>query len=259
MIKTSIVAIAKQETSFIKEWIAYHKIIGIEHFYLYDNDPVLPLKSILGHLDFVTIIQFLDDIAGYEKQYTAYNHSLSIQKPNTWTAYIDIDEFIWLNNRYNNIQDFLLHNVSGYDALSLQWYVFGNNNFIDNPKSVIYDLTKRIDYDDKSLEYYFFHRKNIAKIFAIKFINNPHRFHHCITRNIDPKEARINHYFARSENNFLQRFSRGDVLNKKRSIDQLHELLKSRVNLANKIDDTTMHKYCESLNKEIKLLFEHDI
>ena len=34
----SIVAIAKNEGIYFKEWIEYHKLIGIEHFYIYNNE-----------------------------------------------------------------------------------------------------------------------------------------------------------------------------------------------------------------------------
>ena len=34
----SICAIFKDESLSIKEWIEYHKLIGVEHFYLYNNN-----------------------------------------------------------------------------------------------------------------------------------------------------------------------------------------------------------------------------
>ena len=36
--KLAIVAIAKNESDYIREWVAYHKVIGVERIYLYDND-----------------------------------------------------------------------------------------------------------------------------------------------------------------------------------------------------------------------------
>ena len=32
-------AILKDEDAFVEEWVAYHRILGVDHFYLYDNDP----------------------------------------------------------------------------------------------------------------------------------------------------------------------------------------------------------------------------
>ena len=33
----SICAIFRDEGTYLKEWIEYHRIIGIDHFYLYNN------------------------------------------------------------------------------------------------------------------------------------------------------------------------------------------------------------------------------
>src|SRR5262245_25609317 len=40
-----VVAILKDEDPFVEEWVAYHRLIGVDHFYLYDNDPRQPLRE----------------------------------------------------------------------------------------------------------------------------------------------------------------------------------------------------------------------
>ena len=37
MVGIHTVFIAKENILFLKEWILYHKYMGIEHFFLYDN------------------------------------------------------------------------------------------------------------------------------------------------------------------------------------------------------------------------------
>ena len=34
----SVACIIKNEGPYLKEWIEYHKLIGVEHFYVYDNE-----------------------------------------------------------------------------------------------------------------------------------------------------------------------------------------------------------------------------
>src|SRR3984957_13412863 len=34
----SICAIFKDEACFLKEWIEYHRLVGVDHFYLYNNE-----------------------------------------------------------------------------------------------------------------------------------------------------------------------------------------------------------------------------
>lgn len=43
----SIVAILKNEAPYIREWIQYHLLVGIQHFYLHDNESTDDVYSIL--------------------------------------------------------------------------------------------------------------------------------------------------------------------------------------------------------------------
>jgi len=43
----SIVAIAKNEGIYFKEWIEYHRLVGVEKFYIYDNESSDCTKDIL--------------------------------------------------------------------------------------------------------------------------------------------------------------------------------------------------------------------
>jgi len=43
----SITAIAKNESAYISEWLAFHKLIGIEKVFLYDNDSTDNMRDIL--------------------------------------------------------------------------------------------------------------------------------------------------------------------------------------------------------------------
>ena len=36
----AVCAIFKNESVFLKEWLEYHLLIGVEHFYLYNNMPI---------------------------------------------------------------------------------------------------------------------------------------------------------------------------------------------------------------------------
>ena len=43
----SVVAIAKNEAPYIKEWIEYHKLVGVERFYFYDNGSTDNTREVL--------------------------------------------------------------------------------------------------------------------------------------------------------------------------------------------------------------------
>lgn len=44
----SFVAIVKNEGPYIKEWIEYHKMVGVDRFYIYDNESTDNLEGILS-------------------------------------------------------------------------------------------------------------------------------------------------------------------------------------------------------------------
>ena len=93
-----VAAILKDEDAFVEEWVAYHRLLGVDHFYLYDDDPRQPLKKLLArHRDYVTVHPWLighDDARypGRTKQIKAYAHCLAYEAFRyTWVAFIDGD------------------------------------------------------------------------------------------------------------------------------------------------------------------------
>ncbi|MCI9362446.1 MAG: glycosyltransferase family 92 protein, partial [Hungatella sp.] len=73
--KVSICAIFKDESSVLREWIEYHLIVGVEHFYLYNNDSIDNYKEILDpyiNKGIVTLIEW----PGKQRQISAYEDSI---------------------------------------------------------------------------------------------------------------------------------------------------------------------------------------
>ena len=163
-----LVAILKGEEQFVEEWVIYHKLLGIDHFYLYDNDPLLPLAAVLrAHLNYVTIIPWIHNEKISNRQSLAYMHFLDTFGTQTkWAGFIDGDEFIVIK-KHPTIQKFLeSHEL--VDSVGLNDFAFGNNGFYDVPKKLIIEaLTKR------SLEPSA-HLKCFSKTASIKSIASPH-------------------------------------------------------------------------------------
>ena len=89
----AICSIFKNEGKYIQEWIEYHKLIGVEHFYLYDNDSTDDITVLQQYIDEGTLT--LNRISGVAMQMPAYNHFLNTYKEEVeWCAIIDLDEFI---------------------------------------------------------------------------------------------------------------------------------------------------------------------
>jgi hypothetical protein len=169
-----LVGILKEEDAFVDEWIAYHRLLGVEHFYLYDHDPRLPLKRLLHrHRHYVTVTDWLVRHGvharhqGFSAQVKAYNHyRRHYAKYDQWAAFIDADEFIALK-KHASLQEFLRE----YDdccAVSLNWFAFGHNGFYENPEGLIVEsLTRRRREASRAM-------KTICKNACVKDFINPH-------------------------------------------------------------------------------------
>jgi len=214
-----VVAIVKAEEPFIDEWIAYHRLIGVDHFFLYDNDPIGPLKHLLKHhAEYVTVIDWPgehDDLPGRNKQTKAYTDSLH-RINHRWVAFIDGDEFIVLR-KHANLKEFLVQ-FEDVGAVLLTWHLFGNNGYYTNPKGLITaSLTRRKREPGRMT-------KSISKVAAISSIQSAHlcklkRGFRTVDANKRPysqalypgktEVAQINHYLCRSFENWMNRVARG--------------------------------------------------
>lgn len=123
--KISICGIFKNEALFLKEWIEFHEMIGVEHFYLYNNNSDDDYFSVLQpYIDreLVTLIDWPYDqgqIKAYQNFYETYRHETQ------WVSFLDIDEFFC--PRYDSsLIDWLMKNDK-YPVVLVYWKMFGSS------------------------------------------------------------------------------------------------------------------------------------
>jgi hypothetical protein len=104
----SVCAIFKNEKKYLKEWIEYHRRIGVDHIYLYNNNsndrPSDILKSYIykGYVTLTYWPDFLDEkglkddyIWPLSTQVSAYeNAKMRAIEETEWMIFLDIDEFL---------------------------------------------------------------------------------------------------------------------------------------------------------------------
>jgi len=123
--KIAICGIFKNEAPFLNEWIEFHEMIGVEHFYLYNNNSEDGFMQVLQpYIDrgLVTLTDWPYDQA----QIKAYKHFYETYRNETqWVSFLDIDEFICL--RYHtNLLDWL-YTMDKFPALVIYWRMFGTS------------------------------------------------------------------------------------------------------------------------------------
>lgn len=126
----SLLAIVKNEEDYIKEFVRFYRINGVEHFYLYDNESIIPLEETLR--DFTDICT-ITRITGQKKQVTAYNHFVrKFAEETEWVAVFDVDEFV-LTKQHATLGDFVRDTGRNRDCISINWVVFGNGPHTRKP------------------------------------------------------------------------------------------------------------------------------
>jgi len=136
----TILTTMKNEGPFILEWIAYHRVIGVENFLIYTNDctdgtdafhDLLQAKGIVEHRD----NPFRE--TGLKPQHAALQagEKEDIIQNADWVICMDVDEFINIKTGDGTLSA-LFEAVGEANMISLTWRLFGNSHihtFSDRP------------------------------------------------------------------------------------------------------------------------------
>ena len=129
-----VCAIFQDEEFFLKEWIEFHKLMGVQHFYLYDNlSSDSSLDILQPYIDSGEVDLFpWPVITKNQKEYLdllqipAYSHAVNLAKETArWAAFIDIDEFLF-PVRHQNLIEFLA-DFQSYAAVAVNWQIYGTS------------------------------------------------------------------------------------------------------------------------------------
>ena len=131
----SVVAIAKNEELYIEEWLNAYRKLGVNHFYIFDNNDEgnLSLPSLLSSHKDVSII----DVRGPEKLksfgYQAGCYKMAydqLSKDYDYMGFFDIDEFLYLNDK--TIPDWLAEHkeFDDTDVIKFNWLYYGDNGLV---------------------------------------------------------------------------------------------------------------------------------
>ena len=260
----AIVAIAKNEGLYLKEWIEYHKLVGVTKIYFYDNESEDNTKEILKpyiESDFIEYIY----INGKGRQLDAYNDAIKRHKNECrFMAFIDLDEYIMPENAFEPIGEIVnrvlskRHNAAG---IALNWCIYGNSGYKTRPNGLITESyidraaeTNPMNHMIKTLcnprlvHYYISPHYPQYKLGAISVDSTGlHRSKGWFCRNLTFKNIRLNHYFCKSEEDF--RIKKGRGLGDR--VGSYHPTKYNSMNF-NEIHDESMLTYRDILYKATK-------
>jgi len=206
----------------IAEWIAHHLLLGFDKIYIFDHKSVIPITNLLRTTfdNRVTVIPVNGD--GNIK-IDLMTQAVTISQKNNvnWMLYLDVDEFLILNN-FSNVKE-LLRLFNFCDALGINWLMFGTSyhktqppgllteNFIRSDK-IIHQHIKSFVRPEKvalpAVNPHFFYMINPNRVFAAtgnKLAIGPFN---PVPKLFTRVVAYIAHYYTQSEDEHLRRKGR---------------------------------------------------
>ncbi|WP_280776282.1 glycosyltransferase family 2 protein [Rhizobium sp. SG_E_25_P2] len=127
-----VLATARNEGIYLIEWLAYHRLLGLEQFYIYSNDNDDQSDLLLSALAEAGEIVWIRNIVadGGAAQLKAYGHAFGISPDilqYRWCLTIDLDEYFVLNpERFSSVIDYLdWQERQEVDAIALNWVFVG--------------------------------------------------------------------------------------------------------------------------------------
>lgn len=230
----AIVAILKNEAPYLREWLDYHLLAGVDHFYLYDNDSTDDYDGIIAPYvaaGLVTSKKF----SGGSAQFAAYADAvLNYRFQSRRMAFIDLDEFIFpkSNRSVVEVVDEILLRTSAA-GLAVNWQIFGSNGLrkADYNRGVLERFTRRAPVDwvipipNRDIPGGNAQVKTIADPRRVAFFTSAHfpiYFEGNFSVNergevvpnycnepVTAEKIAINHYNVKSREEFLAKLSRG--------------------------------------------------
>jgi hypothetical protein len=233
----SLCLIFKDEAPFLKEWIDFHKVIGIDHFYLYNNNSTDKYEEVIQPYVDSGVITLID-WPYQQAQIEAYKHCYeNYRNESNWISFLDADEFICLKYK-DNIADWLA-DYSRYPSIAVQWRIFGTGGILqhDFSRSVIeqyhicwdrfYKYGKcfvNTKYDIANFDTWYLHHLTYTyfKLGRLKIKLPPiDQFRHfcfvkklnnSISDELNKSSIQINHYFTKSWSVYSSKRQKTDVL-----------------------------------------------
>ena len=217
--------IFRDETRYLREWVEYHRLVGVERFYLVSNDdspdaarailePYIRRGEVV--FDWRTggpFVNFQTDL---------YLELLQLAMGRSrWLAFLDMDEFL-LPVRDDSVPQ-VLRRFEQYAALAVNWACYGSSGLRDAPDLQTAAYRMRLSDDDEENRGY----KSIVDPKHVIGVRSPHQFILAepwilvdefgaqVThpwRNESDRffgaQLRINHYRLRSAAEFAQKLAR---------------------------------------------------
>jgi glycosyl transferase family 92 len=205
----SVCAIYRNEAPYLAEWIEFHRLVGAERFFLYDNASTDEHEQVLKPYvsEGTLAVHHWPEHPG---QASAYAHCLSEHGGESrWIAFIDLDEFLFSPDQRPLPE--LLVEYEQWPGVGVNRAVFGTSGHKHKPDGLVIESYIKRFRNRGSI-------KSIVDPSRAEYPLNPHAFTYrddasavdeykrpiegWMTDEFTFERLRINHYYTRSEDEF---------------------------------------------------------
>lgn len=249
----SLAAVFKEETKWLKEWLDYHILVGVDHFFLYIQDIDEELNKVLDILRpypkrLITTQPF--EYNKFDFQVKVYDLILKKYGSKTkWMGFIDLDEFVFPVKEGLTLPDILSHyERDEIKGLNASVCTFGDSFLTSSPSSQIRDLTwksfvsrpcnftsKQFFLTEKIKEYVYGGCWN-------QCVDEDYKRPIACKSSRPMQKIRVNHYPIRSKEDWQKKVKRGWPGLTESDWKHKHNMLNN-----NDVKDTLIHRYLSSL------------
>jgi len=217
----SICAIFYNEATYIREWVEFHRIVGVERFFLYDHKSTDDWRDVLSdHIESGEVI--VHDWPVDPGQVEAYEDCIGRHGADSrWIAFIDIDEFLF-SPTGEPVPD-VLRDYEEFPAVGVNWRIFGSSGHRRRPEGLVTESYLHFSRNPRSRRtiksiadpsrvaravtgHYFEYRDGAPAVDELKRpITGPD---FAFTESMAMDRLRLNHYAIKSEEEFARKLAR---------------------------------------------------
>ena len=256
------------EAAYLREWIEFHRLVGVERFFLYDHESTDSSNEVLAPYvaDGTVVIHHWPVHPG---QLEAFNDCIERHREDSrWIAFIDVDEFVF-SPTGRPLPEVLVE-YERHPGVVASWVMFGTSGHLTRPPGlVIENYTRRKEYppgvkehvksfvDPRRVErcpsgHWFEYRDGVA-------VDEEHRPH------VEPPlsmfgpvtfdKLRVNHYCRRSWEEYQRKLSRprADTGEFREDDERTRERRERKLNA---VHDDTIGMYLPALRERIAAVEE---
>jgi hypothetical protein len=261
----AICAIYRDEAPYLREWVAFHRLVGVDRFFLYNNRSIDSHEEALAPFvgDGTVLVH---DWPIYPAQIQAYDHCLKTHQDDArWIAFIDLDEFLF--SPTGRPVSEILPEFEQWPGVGVNWAVFGPSGHRARPVGLVTESYTRRTADAGMNR----HIKSIVDPKRVRGFSMPHFFMYTdgpavnenarpitgppfsMTEDVSFARLRVNHYATKSEEEYRRKLTRGPADSTTPKSELLTEAnISRRLKKLDEVADDAIQIYLRSLRRALE-------